>query len=117
MNGRHESARGKRSRGCGRADRAGLEPSRVLYLVNPPRTAATREYRPINALSALLAFVIGVIHAGLAPVLSAGDMRPNLILACVVAVTALAGLEVGVAWAFVGGLTVNLLTTDPLGGV
>jgi cell shape-determining protein MreD len=44
-------------------------------------------------------------------------MRPNLILAAVVTATALGGLEVGVAWAFVGGLTVNLLTTDPLGGV
>jgi cell shape-determining protein MreD len=86
-------------------------------LANPPRIAATRENRPINALSALFAFVIGVIHAGLAPVLSVGDMRPNLILASVVTAAALLGLEAGVAWAFVGGLTVNLLTTDPLGSV
>lgn len=73
--------------------------------------------RPINALSALFAFVIGVIHAGLAPVLSVGDMRPSLILAGVVTVTALSGLDAGLTWAFVGGLTVNLLTTDPLGSV
>jgi hypothetical protein len=44
-----------------------------------------------------------------------GDMRPNLILAAVVAVTALFGLGAGATWAFVGGLTANLLTTDPLG--
>jgi len=64
-----------------------------------------------------LAFIIGVIHAGLAPVLAVGDMRPNLILFGVVAATTLAGLGAGAIWAFVGGLTVNLLTTDPLGSV
>jgi cell shape-determining protein MreD len=38
-------------------------------------------------------------------------------LAALVAVTALLGLGTGAVWAFVGGLTVNLLTTDPLGSV
>lgn len=46
-----------------------------------------------------------------------GDMRPNLILSAVAAVTALFGLGAGATWAFVGGLTANLLTTDPLGVV
>jgi rod shape-determining protein MreD len=46
-----------------------------------------------------------------------GDVRPNLILAAVVAVTALLGLGAGAVWAFVGGLTANLLSTDPLGAV
>lgn len=49
--------------------------------------------------------------------LAVGDLRPNLILAAVVTVTALSGLETGITWAFVGGLTVNLLTTDPLGTI
>jgi cell shape-determining protein MreD len=46
-----------------------------------------------------------------------GDVRPNLILAAVVAVTALLGLGAGALWAFVGGLSANLLTTDPLGTI
>jgi cell shape-determining protein MreD len=46
-----------------------------------------------------------------------GDLRPNLILAAVVAVTVLAGLGVGATWAFIGGLTANLLTTDALGTI
>ncbi|MGH2462723.1 MAG: hypothetical protein ACRDFZ_03745 [Candidatus Limnocylindria bacterium] len=46
-----------------------------------------------------------------------GDLRPNLILVGVVAVTLLMGLGAGAIWAFIGGLTVNLLTTDPLGSV
>ena len=49
--------------------------------------------------------------------LAVGDVRPNLILVAVVTVTALSSLEAGITWAFVGGLTVNLLTTDSLGSV
>jgi cell shape-determining protein MreD len=59
--------------------------------------------------------VTGVIHASLAPLLGMGDLRPNLILAAVVTATALFGLGTGAVWAFVAGLTANLLTTDPLG--
>jgi cell shape-determining protein MreD len=59
--------------------------------------------------------VTGVIHASLAPLLAMGDLRPNLILAAVVTATALFGLGTGAVWAFVAGLTANLLTTDPLG--
>ena len=68
-----------------------------------------RENRPINAISALFAIAIGIVHASLAPVLAVGDLRPNLILAFVVAVTALLGLGSGAMWAFLGGLTANLL--------
>jgi cell shape-determining protein MreD len=73
--------------------------------------------QPIKLLSALLALATGVIHASLAPLLAMGDVRPNLILAAVVAVTALLGLGAGALWAFVGGLSANLLTTDPLGTI
>jgi len=75
----------------------------------------TREYRPINAFSVLFACLTGVIHASLAPLAAGSDMRPSLILAAVTAATVGFGLEVGAVWAFVGGLTANLLTTDPLG--
>ncbi len=75
------------------------------------------ENRPINVISALLAFVTGLIHASIAPLLAMGDVRPNLILAAVVTTTALFGLGTGAVWAFVGGLTANLLTTDPLGTI
>lgn len=44
-------------------------------------------------------------------------MRPSIILGAVVTVTVLSGFQAGITWAFVGGLTVNLLTTDPLGSV
>ena len=43
-------------------------------------------------------------------------MRPNLILAAVVVVTIL-GDGRGRLWAFIGGLTANLLTTDALGTI
>ena len=44
-------------------------------------------------------------------------MHPNLVLVAVVLVTALDGFAPGVAWAFIGGLTANLLTREPLGSV
>lgn len=90
----------------------------------PPYTGRSRpvaridpENRPINVISALLAFATGVIHASLAPLLAMGDLRPNLILAAVVTATSLFGLGTGAVWAFVAGLTANLLTTDPLGSL
>jgi len=101
---------------CGPWRRIGSCPKPILGL-SRSSVAATRENRPINAISALLALITGVIHASLASVLAVGDLRPNLMLAAVVTVTALLGLGTGAVWAFVGGLTVNLLTTDPLGSV
>lgn len=44
-------------------------------------------------------------------------MKPNLILVAVVLVTVLAGFLPGITWAFVAGLTANLLVGDPLGSV
>ncbi|MEO8639607.1 MAG: hypothetical protein ABI458_06815 [Chloroflexota bacterium] len=53
----------------------------------------------------------------MAPVLVIGDVHPNLILVAVVLVTVLNGFAPGVAWAFVGGLTANLLIRQPLGSL
>ena len=55
------------------------------------------------------------MHAGLAPVIEVAGVRPNLVLVAVVLVTALIGFGPGIIWAFVGGLTANLLVQDPLG--
>jgi rod shape-determining protein MreD len=52
-----------------------------------------------------------------APVLVIGDVHPNLVLVAVVLVTVLRGFGPGVAWAFVGGLTANLLIREPLGSL
>lgn len=76
-----------------------------------PRTAA------ISYLSPLLAVVVGIFHASLAPVIVIGGVKPNLVLVAVVLVTALVGFLPGVTWAFVAGLTVNLLVGDPLGSI
>jgi rod shape-determining protein MreD len=52
-----------------------------------------------------------------APVLVVGDVHPNLVLVAVVLVTVLRGFGPGAAWAFVGGLTANLLIREPLGSL
>lgn len=68
-------------------------------------------------LSPLLAILAGVIHAGLAPVIAVAGVHPNLVLVAVVVVTCLFGFSHGITWAFVAGLTANLLVGDPLGSV
>jgi cell shape-determining protein MreD len=78
---------------------------------------ATRGELAITYLSPLLAVLIGIIHAGLAPVIVVADVKPNLVLVAVVLVTCLFGFLPGLVWAFVGGLTANLLVTEPLGTI
>lgn len=53
----------------------------------------------------------------MAPVIAIGDVHPNLVLVAVVAVTVMKGFGPGVGWAFVAGLTANLLTREPLGSI
>lgn len=71
----------------------------------------------MSYLSPLFAVVVGVVHAGLAPVIVVGGVKPNLVLVAVVLVTCLAGFLPGIVWAFTAGLTANLLVGEPLGAV
>ena len=71
----------------------------------------------INRLSPILAIAVGVLHAGLAPVLAAADVRPNIALVAVVLVTCWSGARTGATWAFVAGLTVNVLSAHPVGSI
>jgi len=60
---------------------------------------------------------VGIFHAALAPVIVIGGVKPNIVLVAVVMVTYLAGFLPGITWAFVAGLTANLLVGDPLGSI
>jgi rod shape-determining protein MreD len=71
----------------------------------------------VSYIGPLLAVVVGILHAALAPVIVIGGVKPNLVLVAVVLVTALGGFLPGITWAFVAGLTANLLVGDALGSV
>lgn len=71
----------------------------------------------INQLGPLLAVVVGIVHAAIAPVILVGGVKPNVVLVAVVLVTALGGFLPGITWAFIAGLTANLLGSEPLGSV
>jgi rod shape-determining protein MreD len=71
----------------------------------------------ISYLSPLLAVILGIVHAALAPVIVIGGVKPNLVLVAVVLVTVLMGFLPGIVWAFVAGVTANLLVGDPLGAI
>jgi rod shape-determining protein MreD len=57
------------------------------------------------------------VHAGLAPALIIGGVKPNLVLVAVVLMTTSFGFEAGIVWAFVAGVVANLLIPEPLGSV
>jgi rod shape-determining protein MreD len=59
----------------------------------------------------------GILHAAAAPVIAIGDVHPNFVLVAIVLVTVVRGFGPGVGWAFVAGLTANLLIREPLGSV
>lgn len=53
----------------------------------------------------------------MAPILVIGNVHPNLMVVAVVLVTVMNGFGTGVGWAFIGGLTANLLIREPLGSL
>lgn len=62
-----------------------------------------------------MAVLVGVLHAGASPVLSIGDLKPNLVLVAVAVVALLAG-PVRAAWlALVAGMTVDTAVGGALG--
>lgn len=61
--------------------------------------------------------MVGIVHAGLAPVLLIGGVKPDLVLVAVVLVTTSFGFTQGITWAFVSGTVANLLVPEPLGSV
>ncbi|TME35267.1 MAG: rod shape-determining protein MreD [Chloroflexi bacterium] len=67
--------------------------------------------------SILLAILVGIVHAGLAPAVQIGGVMPNLVLVAVVLVTTSFGFSVGITWAFLSGLVANLLIPEPLGSI
>jgi len=72
---------------------------------------------PITYSSILLAILVGIAHAGLAPAVVVGGVKPNLVLVAVVLVTTNFGFSVGITWAFLAGLVANLLIPEPLGSI
>ena len=72
---------------------------------------------PITYTSILLAILVGIVHAGLAPAVVVGGVKPNLVLVAVVLVTTSFGFGVGITWAFLAGLVANLLIPEPLGSI
>jgi rod shape-determining protein MreD len=71
----------------------------------------------ITYLNPLLAFLVGILHAAIAPAIVVGGVKPNLVLVAVVLATVLLGFLPGVTWAFVAGVAANLLVGQALGSV
>ena len=85
---------------------------RILELTVEPTQGASITY-----LGPLLAVITGIVHAAIAPVIVVGGVKPNFVLVSVVLVSSLIGFVPGITWAFVAGVTANLLVSDPLGSI
>lgn len=66
-------------------------------------------------LSAIGATVVAVLDVTLGQYLAIGSAQPHLILVLGVIWSIAAGIERGIAWAFVGGLVLDALLGRPLG--
>ena len=66
--------------------------------------------------AAIGATVAALIEASLVPYISVGDAGPHPVLLGGVVWTIAAGIDRGIAWAFVGGLVLDSLLGRPLGG-
>ena len=97
------------------AEPAAILPATVVAACRVPPPPSGDE--PITYTSALLAVLVGIIHAGLAPVVVVSGVKPNLVLVAVVLVTTTFGFQAGIMWAFIAGLTANLLIPEPLGSI
>ena len=71
----------------------------------------------ISLVGLLLAVGVGLLHAVVSPSVTVAGVHPNLVLVGAVLVTAFAGTEASLAWAFASGLTANLLVREPAGAI
>jgi len=66
-------------------------------------------------IAAALAVVAALAEFTVAPYLKVGDAVPHLVLTFGVIAAIAGGVEVGLTWAFVGGLALDVLAQRPLG--
>jgi len=66
-------------------------------------------------IAAALAVVAALAEFSIAPYLKVGDAVPHFVLVFGVIAAIAGGLEVGLAWAFVGGLALDIIGQRPLG--
>jgi rod shape-determining protein MreD len=66
-------------------------------------------------LAAIGATVVALVEATLAPYIAVGDARPHPVLIGGVIWTIAAGIDRGIAWAFVGGIVLDSLLGRSLG--
>ena len=69
----------------------------------------------LMSLAAIGAIAVAALQTTIAPYLRVGGAQPDLILVAAVVWTVVAGIDTGLVWAFLGGITIDLLAPRPLG--
>src|SRR5207247_8050091 len=66
-------------------------------------------------LAAIGAIAVAALQTTIAPYLRVGGAQPDLIFVAAVVWTLVFGIDTGLVWAFLGGITIDLLAPRPLG--
>lgn len=66
-------------------------------------------------VAAIAATVTAIFEVTVTPYLRVGDAQPHLVFVFAVIWTVVVGLDSGLAWAFVGGIALDVLAERPLG--
>src|SRR5438874_12252086 len=69
----------------------------------------------LMSLAAIGAIAVATLQTTVAPYLRVGGVQPDLILVAAVLWTVVVGIDTGLVWAFLGGITIDLLAPRPLG--
>jgi rod shape-determining protein MreD len=69
----------------------------------------------LMTLAAIGAIAVATLQSTIAPYLRIGGAQPDLLFVAAVVWTVVAGIDTGLVWAFLGGITIDLLAPRPLG--
>jgi rod shape-determining protein MreD len=68
-----------------------------------------------NLIGLGLLFGAALLQTTLSPYMKIGGIHPDLVLLLVIGWSALRGMEEGATWAFIGGISLDILSSAPFG--
>jgi rod shape-determining protein MreD len=84
-------------------------------ILGAPETSRTDPHSMTLLLAVVGATIAALIELTVAPYFRLGGAQPHVVLVLAVVVTVAIGFEAGIAWAFVGGVLLDVLAQRPLG--
>ena len=84
-------------------------------MISSPKLSKRRSKRIRNIIALLFLVSAAIIQTTLSPYLKIDGVHPDFVLVLVIAWTILSDLEEGLAWALIGGLSLDFMSAAPFG--